>query len=295
MLQYVKNFINGLVFGATQIVPGVSGSTIAIILGFYDELLESLNHFRDDWRRHARFLVPLLIGVAAGLVLFSSVIDYLLKGYSLPTMLFFIGLIVGIIPPVYAKIKLPGQKFSARDIVTVVVPALAVALTTYFKTEAVTDPGEIINSINAPFILFIFFAGIISAAALVTPGISGSFVLLLMGLYHTVTYSVSSVRFYLADVTDISLFLDICKVLVPFGIGVIIGGLSMARLIGRLLKNHCRIVYLVILGLLSGSIYVLFNEPIIVQSGITVAAVIIGTATFITGCVVSYKIGGKRL
>jgi putative membrane protein len=177
----------------------------------------------------------------------------------------------------------------------IAVPALALLFISNLKGASVTDPAEIVHNINLPYMVFIFIAGVISAAALVTPGVSGSFILLLMGIYHVITYSVSSVRHLLADITNISLMLDICKVMAPFAIGVIIGGLSMARLIEKLLKNHHKTVYSIILGLLLGSVYALFKEPIVFQSVTSAIVIFISVITFLLGCVLSFIIGKKRL
>ena len=295
MSSLFRNFINGLAFGITEIVPGISGGTIAVILGFYDELIETVNHFTEDYRKYLRFLFPFLFGAVTGIITFSSIIHYLLTNYSFPTMLFFIGLIVGIIPPIYSKVKEPGRGFKYGEIALVLLPLFGLLIISELKGVSVTNPIEVIKTIDVPFIIFIFFAGIIAAMALVIPGISGSFVLLLLGIYPLATYSLSSIRHLLADITNISLMLDICKVLLPLGIGVIIGGLSMARLIEKLLKNYYKITYSIILGLLLGSVYVLFREPIVYKSGISTIIIMIGSATFLLGSAISFNLGKKRL
>jgi putative membrane protein len=295
MLSELKTFFNGLAFGVTQIVPGVSGGTIAIMLGFYDKLLETVNHFTKDYRKHLKFLIPFLLGVVFGILLFSSIIDYFLTNYSLPTMLFFIGLIVGIIPLIYLKVKELGRKLGRNEILLIIIPALVLMFISNLKGAQAAAPAEIIAGIGFPYMAFIFVSGVISAAALVTPGISGSFILLLFGVYHVVTYSLSAVRHLLADMTNISLMLDICKVMVPFAIGVVAGGLSMARLIETLLKKHHKKVYSIILGLLAGSVYALFKEPIVFQSGVSPVLIAASAATFLLGCAVSLYLGKKRL
>jgi len=295
MLKAVRNFFNGLAFGITETIPGVSGGTIAIILGFYFELIEAINHFTDNIPRRLGFLVPLILGVAAGVLLFSSIINFLLANYSFPTMLFFIGLIAGIIPHIFSKAKEDSRRFRFKEILLIAVPFLFLVTISFLKGVSVTDPAEVINNINVPFMLFIFFAGIIAAAALVIPGISGSFVLLLLGIYPLVIYSVSSIRFFLTGVSDTALLLNVCKVLIPLAIGVIIGGLSMVRLIEKLLKNHSKIVYSIILGLLFGSVCVLFKDPIVYRSGISAIIIVVGALTFSIGAVFSFKIGKKRL
>ena len=295
MIKVIKNFLKGLAFGITEIVPGVSGGTIAVILGFYDELIETVNHFTEDYRKYTRFIFPFLLGAAAGILTFSSIISYLLTNHSFPTMLFFIGLIVGIIPPIYSKVKDPGCRLKYSEITLIMLSFLGLFIISALKGSSVTNPVEVINNIDVSFMLFIFFAGIVAAMALVIPGVSGSFVLLLLGIYPLATYSLSSIRHLLADITNITLMMNICKVLLPLGIGVIIGGLSMARLIEKLLKNYYKITYSIILGLLLGSVYVLFKEPIVFQSGISAITITIGTGTFLLGCTISFNLGKKRL
>ena len=295
MVKEIRNFLNGLAFGITEIVPGVSGGTIAVILGFYDELIETVNHITEDYRKYTRFLFPFLLGAAAGIITFSSIINYLLTNHSFPTMLFFIGLIVGIIPPIYSKVKEPGRRVKFGEIALVMLSFSGLFIISELKGASVTNPVEVINNIDASFMFFIFLAGIIAAMALVIPGVSGSFVLLLLGIYPLATYSLSSIRYLLTDITNTTLLINICKVLLPLGTGVIIGGLSMARLIEKLLKNYYKITYSIILGLLLGSVYALFKEPIVFQSGISAIVILIGSVTFLLGCTISFNLGRKRL
>ena len=295
MSKYLRNFVNGMVFGVVQLVPGVSGGTIAIIMGFYYNLIEAVNHFRKEPRKHLTFLMPLLAGIAAGMLIFGSVISFLLEYYAFPTMLFFIGLIVGIIPLIYLKIKPENRRFSVKEALLVIVPILFLVVISSFGSASPTSPTAVIEEINLMYMLFLFIAGALAAASLVVPGISGSFVLLLFGVYHVATYSISSIRHWLSDMSNWTLFLDICKVLGPLGIGIVIGGLLMARLIENLLNNHHNTVYSIILGLMVGSVYSLANEPIVLHSGISPVIITFGIVAFFTGCFVSYKIGKKKL
>ena len=290
MISGIKNFFNGLIFGITQIIPGVSGGTIAIILGFYFELIEAINHFFKDMRKSLKFLVPILFGMAAGILIFSSIVDFLLTRYSFPTMLFFIGLVSGIIPHIYFKVRELTQKFTAFDIFLIAFPFVFLLVISFMKEANTATPTEIISNIDVLFMIFLVFAGIVSAAALIIPGMSGSFVLLLLGVYHLAIYSISSIRFFLADFSNISLLLDIFRVLVPLGIGIILGIIFTAMLIGKLLIKYQKQVYLIMLGLLSGSVFVMFNEPMVYRSGISPTIIVIGVAVFILGAVISFKI-----
>jgi putative membrane protein len=291
----IRNFLNGLAFGVTETVPGVSGSTIAIILGFYDELIETVNHFTENVRKYMAFLLPLLLGVATGLVAFSSIVTYLLANHSFPTMAFFIGLIIGIIPLIYTRARDGDRQIKHGQIPLILAPIILLVVIANVKGVSVVNPAEIIPAIDPPYMAFILLAGIIAAAALVIPSVSGSFMLLLLGIYPLVTYSVASLRFLLTDITNMGLWWDILKVLLPLGIGIVIGGLAMARLIERLLKNHYKTVYSIILGLLIGSVYTLFKEPIMFQSGLSAGVIALGIFTCVLGCAASFTLGRKKL
>ena len=294
MLKVIRNLLNGLAFGITETVPGVSGGTIAIILGFYDELIGSINNFRKDPKRYLKFLIPILIGVIAGLVGFSSIMYYLLAYHTLPAMMFFIGLIAGIIPIIFSKVKEPGKKLQPGGTALIGAPILLIVVLSGIKGMSVANPAEVIATIGLPQMLFLVLAGILAAAALVVPGISGSFVLLLIGIYPLATYSISSLRFLISE-PGTELLTDIIKVLLPLGIGIIIGGLSMCRLIERLLERHYTTAYSIIFGLLTGSIYALLKEQIVTQSGAEPRTIVIAIITCVAGSILSYNLGKKRL
>jgi len=294
MLKTIRNLLNGLAFGITETVPGVSGGTIAIILGFYDELIGAINNFRKEPKRYLKFLLPILAGVIVGFVAFSGVMTYLLTNYTLPTMTFFIGLIVGIIPIIFAKVKEPEGGLRSGRLAMIGLPALLVIVLAGLKGVEIREPVDVIAGIDFPYMLFLLLAGAIAAMALVVPGISGSFVLLLIGIYPLAIYSVSMVRHLITEPST-ELFLDICKVLVPLGIGIIIGGLTMCRIIEGLLEKHYTIAYSIILGLLAGSVYALLREQILTQGDAGVAAVVIAIITCAAGGFLSYNLGKKRL
>ena len=291
----IKDFLSGVAFGVTQVIPGVSGGTIAIIMGFYDKLIETANHFTKKPRRYLRFLLPFCSGVALGIILLSSAVSFLITYHSFPSMMFFIGLIIGIVPLIFKKSYTNGQKpFSFYNMLTIV-SMLILVFISHLGRESTPTPEVLVVQASPALIILIFFAGILSAAALVVPGLSGSFVLLIMGVYPLITYSVASIRLLITDITNIQLMLNILKILLPLGIGIVIGGLSMARIIERLLENHTKFIYSIILGLMLGSVYALFNEPILYQSGVTATDFIIGFVMLMAGVFASYTLGKKRI
>ena len=294
MLKHIRNFVNGAVYGIILIIPGVSATIFAIIMGFYDELIYTMNHFREDYRKNIRYFLIFLFGVAVGAVAFSSLILYLLTNFTFPTMLLFLGLLLGIVPLIYSKTKEPASRIGLREIALAVVSfVVLLVLSRGFSTTAV-DPAEAISAMNFSQVLFLFLAGIINGATLIIPGLSGAFILLVMGLYPLVIYSISSIVVFLRDLGNISLFLDICMVLLPFGLGAIFGCLGMARLMEMLMRKFPKAVYASILGLILGSVITLLRGPFVYLSGASVISLIAGTVTFCAGAVTAYLLGKKQ-
>ena len=294
MLQLMKNFLNGLSIGIIQIIPGISGATIAVVLGFYFELIDIINHFTRDIKKSLIFIIPFLLGMICGVLAFASLIHFLMTNYSFPTMFFFIGLIAGIIPHVYAKINQQGKRLSIRVMLMVLIPfVLLVTLSFLGSGRPLVNPGE--HTLGFPFMIYIFIAGILAAAALIIPAVSGSFILLIMGLYPLAIYTIDQMRVYLTDISNIALLPNIFKVALPLGMGILAGIIITARIIEKLLHKHHTMLYALILGLILGSICLLVREPIVYQSGITAGFIIIGIITFCTGSVLSYIAGRKRL
>jgi len=135
MLKILRNFINGLIFGAIQIVPGISGATIAIMLGFYFDFLSSINNFFKDFKRNMFFLLPLITGIALGLLVFSSIIHFLLTNYNFPTMMFFVGLITGTMPLFYRNIRERGRRIKLLNFVLILVPFVILLFVSLIGTE----------------------------------------------------------------------------------------------------------------------------------------------------------------
>jgi putative membrane protein len=288
----IKTFINGMIFGIANIIPGVSGGTISVILNFFDDLINAINGFTKDYKKHLRFLIPLLFGAATGILVFSSIIEYMLEKHSFFTIMFFSGLIIGSIPFIYSKTNLEGKsKLNLKDIVIVAIPLLILIYISNLKDSTIINSSDKLNTIDIKYIIFIFFSGIIGASAMVIPGLSGSFILLLLGVYPLVTHSISSIRLLLTDFTDISLIVDICKVLVPLGFGIIIGILLITKLIATLLEKYYRTTYLVILGLVFGSIYALFNDQIAYKSGFSINIFLFSIISFAIGLTLSLIFG----
>jgi len=293
MLKHIRNLFNGSVYGMTLVIPGVSATILAIILGFYDELIHTMNHFKEDKRKHARYLILFLIGIAIGTVLFSRLITFLLDAFSLPTMLFFAGLLAGIIPLTYIYAKAGAKRIAPREIILALAAMVILYVLSVGFSAPDLDPTGADGRINMMVILFLFLAGIINGASLVIPGLSGAFILLIMGLYPLIVSTVSNIGSYLVDPRNMDLLFEIVVVLAPFGIGALIGVIFMARIMEKLLRDYHKSVYAVILGLIVASLITLFQNPIVYQSGTSVPAIIVGAILCVIGFIIAFLLGKR--
>ena len=254
-----RNLYRGFLMGISDLVPGVSGGTIALILGIYDQLLISISgFFSKDWKKHIGFLLPLGIGMGATIILFSKIISYLLKHYHEPTQYFFFGLIIGVIPFISRQGK-ARKNFRFKHIVLMLLIATGLAATSFMSpVEPMT-----ITQLTGKNIMIPFLSGWAGSMAMLLPGVSGSFVLLLIGVYASVITAIS----------DFNL-----PVIIVVGFGVVCGFIISSKLIRYLLSNFRTGMFAVIMGLIIGSIFVIF--PGIPESGtpyvMSIIAIVLG-------------------
>jgi len=293
MLKDIRNFFNGSVYGMTLIIPGISATILAIILGYYDELIHKMNHFKEDYRGSIRYLVVFVIGVAAGAVAFSNAVIYLLNNFSLPTMMLFAGLLTGIVPLTYTYARGNSKRIAAREIILVIISMIVLAALPLLLPDSDAGPAEPETSIGALQLLYIIFAGVVNGATLVIPGLSGAFILLIMGLYPLIISAISSIGTYLGDIRNLALLWELCVILVPYAVGALVGCIFMARLMEKLLRDFHKHVYAVILGLILGSLVALFQNPLVYQSGTSAPMIIAGCITFCGGFVIALLLGKK--
>lgn len=230
--DYILVFLKGISMGAADIVPGVSGGSIALITGIYEKLLDSiksidqvaLGHlFRFEIKKlwehiNGKFLLTLLIGILTSIFTLSKIITYLMEYHPIPLWSFFCGLII-----ISAIIIL-------RDIgqwTIAVVFAILIGTATAFWITGLPPVG------SPDALWFTFVAGAIAICAMILPGISGSFLLLILGQYERILAAVSEKNIL---------------TLAVFAFGCLVGLLSFSRLISWLLKNY----HAVTIGLLSG-------------------------------------------
>ena len=247
-------FLKGIIIGMANVIPGVSGGTIAVVFNIYDEFVNAITlNVKKLWA-NKKFLIPLLGGMALGVLLFSKFVTVLYENFPVQTNYAFMGLIIGSIPLIFnytrkiSQQKKAGPLFVAALVLCAVAGFAVLMLFSYF--EGKVDRSAVENAIMPVFTaklgFKIFFAGILGAITMIIPGISGSLIMLIMGVYTIVITSIPAL--FHAET-----FVHALTLLLPNGIGVLIGLLSGAKLISLLLKHIPNHTYAVILGLLVGS------------------------------------------
>jgi len=252
-LEPVINFFKGLVIGIANLVPGVSGGTMALVMGIYERLVEAIGRFLTNKKKRKEyflFLLPIFLGAAAGILLLARAFSFLLSSetFAQPTYFFFIGLILGSIPFLVTVHK-DMRVRPLRTIFFLIGLGLVVLLAFVGGKDNASETFQVkyslfnilnITGISIRYGLWLFFCGVITSSAMVIPGVSGSAILLGLGEYKNVLNFVSE--------------LMVVQLLV-FGIGALVGIVGCARLIDYCLKKFPSNTYYLIIGLVAASIF----------------------------------------
>ena len=258
-MNYLVNAFRGFCMALADSVPGVSGGTIAFILGFYDKFITSLNDIiYGDLKKKKEaliFLLKLGIGWIIGFVNATLILTSLFEKEIYNVSSLFLGFIVFSIPLIIKQEKeyVSGQ---AKNILYLIIGVLVVGLITYFNPVS-GETSVNIASLNIGLILYIILAGAVAISAMVLPGISGSTLLLIFGLYMPVMTGIKEL---------LKLNFTYLPAIICFGLGIILGIALVIKLIKKALDNHrSKVVYLII-GLMIGSLYAIVMGPATLES-----------------------------
>lgn len=240
----IIRFIKGIAIGIAMIIPGVSGGTLAVLLNIYDEMIYSINNLFKDFKKSISVLLPIIIGAGVGFIGLIYPLTLGLEKCPLIIISLFAGLIIGGIPSLYKKVQgkesIKGFIFSLFSIV------LMISL-----CFIVTNINISFEKLTIGIILYLLFGGILAACALVVPGISGSMIMIILGLY-------SPILLVISDLLKFNNLIHNCLIILPLGIGLIIGFFSIAQLMGYLLKKHPTNTFFSIIGFVIGSIFTIY-------------------------------------
>ena len=279
----LKNIIKGAIIGIANIIPGVSGGTMAVSMGIYDKLIHCITHLFSELKKNIQFLVPIFVGAGIGLVGLSFVIEYLFDIAPLETNLLFIGLILGGLPAMWKRVK--GNSIKVPHILSFVVFfALVVGLAAFGNGEG----AEVVIEPGVGMAIALFAVGIIAAATMIIPGVSGSMILLLLGFYNPIVTEINTfIRALVAF--DITALWRGILIFVPFGLGVVAGIFGIAKIIEIVFNKYPLLAYWAIIDLIVASPFAIL---LLSNFGtITISSVLIGIAALIFGTVAAYKLG----
>jgi len=259
-VNMIIRFIKGIVLGLALVVPGLSASTFAVVMGIYDKLIENLNTLRKEFRSSMKYLLPIGFGAAVGILASAGFLLMLIEMFELPSYAFFIGLVLGSVPVIYRKIK-PGlpQKWNFGLLIvglaTIIVLGMVAA-----GAEAAYETPEI------PYYMgtfaqgaIIFAAGFISCFLIALPGVSGAMILILIGQFDTIYGAVDNFARAIIGQMDWYYGFNGFLIVLVFFVGAVVGLMLAARLIGALIKRHEASVYFAVMGLILGAVYVLYD------------------------------------
>lgn len=248
----IKRFFYGFLIGVSNLIPGFSGGTMALILGIYEEFTGAISSITKHFGQAVKELWSLALGMILGIVVATITIVFCLKTWPVITASFFVGLVIATIPITLKKID--KRKLTIGPIISLIV-CFVVSVLLPFGEKI----GLVIN-INEPnvwIILFVFIIAGIAAATMVIPAASGSLVLLAFGLFYPITEMLEQTLAALLA-WDWSIIGHNLIILIPFGIGVIVGIIAIAKIISYLLNKHDLIIWSGILGLLFSSLFTIY-------------------------------------
>lgn len=237
-MSFIKDCFKGIAIGAGAILPGISSGVLCVIFGIYEKLLDAILNFFNNVKQNIKFLLPLIIGGIIGVVLFSNLLTYLFSMYPIHTKSIFIGLILGTIPMLIKDVN-EKEKFKKSNLMYLILALLVGIFTVYIEKFF---PIQNIQNFS---LLYLAISGFFMSVGVVVPGVSSTIILMLFGVYSAYLQSISGL--YL-------------PVLIPMGIGLIIGSLVFMKMTKFLLNKFYAPTFYTIIGFTLGSIFVLLPD-----------------------------------
>lgn len=281
--------IKGFIMGLANIIPGVSGGTLALTLGIYENFIQAISHFFSKIKENIKFLVPIGIGILLAILSMSRVIDYSYAHFPIPTTMFFMGLVLGGIPLLLKKVKGKNEvKKVSSYVIFLITFTLVLVLAFSEQLFDISLKANLSNVTVAGYIV-LFLVGMVAAATMVIPGVSGSLVLMLLGYYYPILKVIKE----LTKFQDLGHNLLVASV---FGIGVLLGIVAISKLIEFLFKKFETKTYFGVLGFIFASVLAI---PIATVNSVdhlvfNLAQIFIGIVVLAVGVIAGYKLGDTK-
>lgn len=289
MKKNIILIIKGFIMGIANIIPGVSGGTLALTLGIYEEFIGAISHFLSKIKENIKFLLPIVIGMGLSVVTMSNVIDLSFKNFPIPTTLFFMGLVIGGVPMLVGKVKGTKEVKMPTSYIIALITFLFVVMLAF--SEEIFGSGLAqadFSNISMIGYVVLFLVGVVAAATMIIPGVSGSLVLMLLGYYFPIVGIIKELTHFKNIVSN----MIIAGV---FGVGVLVGIVLVAKLIEFLLEKFEHKTYFGVIGFILSSVIAI---PVSVYHELetinfSVLQIIIGIVFLGLGLLIGYKLGDE--
>lgn len=284
-MKFVLEVLRGMVIGLANIIPGVSGGTMMVSMGIYDTLIHCITHLFKEFKKSVMTLLPYAIGMAVAIGALSFALKWAFANYALPTNTLFIGLILGGLPAILRQVK--GKKKGPVGAVLFLAFFALIILMQLFQSEnSVTIQLSVVEALK------LFVLGAVASATMIIPGVSGSMILKILGYYEpVVTVAIPGLLTGLRY-GDWAAVVANLGILVPFGLGVIVGIFAIAKLIEVLLARWEGQTYCAILGLVAASpVAILMSTN---MSNLGWGTLLVSLATFALGFYVAWRMSGTE-
>ena len=263
-METIKHFLKGIIAGVGGIAPGLSGSVLLVIMGLYEKTINALGTLFKHFKKNVKFLLPVCLGMACGVLLFSKIVDFLLANFETPTRFAFLGLVLGTIPLFYRQVRKKG--FRNRYYFVMLIAGLA-GLMLFGMNRAlfpqITDPNFFQK----------VFLGVAVAGSSIVPGVDSAVIMSSLGLYEL----------YVSSIANLDM-----SVLLPALIGLVLGAAAISAGMNFLLKKAYTLTFSVIFGLFISIIPNILQDCYKINN-LWEGAVAIAFA--LAGCIVSYYLG----
>lgn len=252
-MHYIWMIIKGVFIGITNVIPGVSGGTMAVSFGIYDDVIHAVTHIKSEFKSASKILGPLFIGALIGVAGFSYFIELLLEQYTLATAIAFIGLILGGLPILWSAFKESMQREQQQlNVIHGLFFLFFFGIVAWMAfVETGGNTGQSI-SFSVGHMIAMFLVGLVSAAAMVIPGVSGSLLMLILGYYYAVIFAINGFTEALSAM-NFDALLTFGTLLGAYALGMLFGIILISKAIDYFFKTKPTYTYASILGLVVAS------------------------------------------
>lgn len=293
IMEFFGNIIKGVMIGIANIIPGVSGGTMAVSLGIYDRLIGAVSGLFKEFKKNIAFLIPIIIGCGIGIVGFTYAIEYLLDKHTFVTCMAFVGLILGGLPAIISSMK---SKMTSGGIGVFGILAFVIAFVISGGMPLLKESKDALTviAVTPVNMVILFILGVVASATMVIPGVSGSMMLMIFGYYYAI---INTIKTFLDNLRafDLMGMKDGILLLAPFGIGVILGIFLIAKLITFLFEKYGVQTFCAILGLvISSPIAIFINTGLVSKLGsLSIWEILFGIVLMGAGAFVTVFVGEK--